>query len=311
MSARTAPRRPRSRRPALAATAFAAACAVALTGCGLAGGPGGDGGAEAGAGAISGAGAIDASGLPTSPVVRGDLVDSKKVPGSLGHGSPTPLTSAGTGTVTQLPSFGDVIGLDGVLYAVDESPVRAMHGTVPLWRTLERGAEGADVAQLNDSLRALGYDVADDDVFGPRTQRAVSAWQRDRGRERTGTLGASDIAFVPGDLRVSDVVGRVGDPAGEVVWGWTSTALVATGSVAAVDLARFAVGAPVQVGLPDGTRVPGSVRSVGGPSGGDGSGSGDGGDAPADDRVTVVVGIDADLPEGASTTGAVDLVVEG
>jgi peptidoglycan hydrolase-like protein with peptidoglycan-binding domain len=303
------PPRRRGRAPAVAALALAASSAVLVSGCGATGAAGGDDTRASGS-SVSGSDARDGSTLPTAPVVRGDLVDAKKVPGTLGHGSPTPLTSAGTGTVTQLPSYGDVIGLDGVLYAVDESPVRALHGSVPLWRTLERGQRGADVAQLNDSLRALGYDVADDDVFGPRTQRAVRAWQRDREREVTGTLGASDIAFVPGDVRVAEVVGRVGDPAGEVVWGWTSTTLVATGSVAPVDVARFAVGAPVAVGLPDGSTVPGSVRSVGGPSGGAGDAPG-GGEGEDDGRVAVVVGLDAELPPSAATTGAVDLVVEG
>ena len=315
-----------TRRPPLAATALVAgavAGALLLSGCGLTGSADGAGDDAAGSSASP------AAGLPTAPVVRGDLVDSRTIAGTLGHGSPTPLVAPGEGTITQLPSYGEVIGLDGVLWSVDESPVRSMHGTVPLWRTLEQGLEGADVAQLNDALLALGYDVADDDVFGRRTARAVRAWQEDRDREVTGALGPADIAFVPGDVRVAEVVGRVGDPAGEVVWSWTSTTLVVTAEVSPVDEGRFAVGAPVEVGLPGGTRVPGTVRSVEGPGGGAGSGGGAGGGSGAGgsgagsgagaaagsgsgaDRVTVVVGLDAELPEGAATDGSVDLVVEG
>ena len=313
-----------TRRPPLATTtlvAGAVAGALLLSGCGL------TGTADGVEGDASGSSTSQAAGLPTAPVVRGDLVDSRTIAGTLGHGSPTPLVAPGEGTITQLPSYGEVIGLDGVLWAVDESPVRSMHGTVPLWRTLEQGTEGADVAQLNDALLALGYDVADDDVFGRRTARAVRAWQEDRDREVTGALGAADIAFVPGDVRVAEVVGRVGDPAGEVVWSWTSTTLVVTAEVSPVDEGRFGVGAPVEVGLPGGERVPGTVRSVEGPGGGAGSGGGAGGGSGAGgsgagsgsgggsgtgaDRVTVVVGLDAELPEGTATAGSVDLVVEG
>jgi len=309
-----------TRRPPLATTtlvAGAVAGALLLSGCGL------TGTADGVEGDASGSSTSQAAGLLTAPVVRGDLVDSRTIAGTLGHGSPTPLVAPGEGTITQLPSYGEVIGLDGVLWAVDESPVRSMHGTVPLWRTLEQGTEGADVAQLNDALLALGYDVADDDVFGRRTARAVRAWQEDRDREVTGALGAADIAFVPGDVRVAEVVGRVGDPAGEVVWSWTSTTLVVTAEVSPVDEGRFGVGAPVEVGLPGGERVPGTVRSVEGPGGGAGSGGGAGGGSGAGgsgagsgsgsgaDRATVVVGLDAELPEGTATAGSVDLVVEG
>ncbi|WP_209515079.1 MULTISPECIES: peptidoglycan-binding protein [unclassified Frigoribacterium] len=301
--------------------AGAVAGALLLSGCGL------TGTADGAEGDAAGSSASRAADLPTAPVVRGDLVDSRTIAGTLGHGSPTPLVAPGEGTITELPSYGEVIGLDGVLWAVDESPVRSMHGTVPLWRTLEQGTEGADVAQLNDALLALGYDVADDDVFGRRTARAVRAWQEDRDREVTGTLGAADVAFVPGDVRVAEVVGRVGDPAGEVVWSWTSTTLVVTAEVSPVDEGRFGVGAPVEVGLPGGERVPGTVRSVEGPGGGAGSGGGAGGGSGAGgsgagsgtgsgtgsgaDRATVVVGLDAELPEGTATAGSVDLVVEG
>ena len=314
-----------TRRPPLAATtlvAGAVAGALLLSGCGLTGSA--DGADGTGGDGAAGSSASRAAGLPTAPVVRGDLVDSRTIPGTLGHGAPTPLVAPGEGTITQLPSYGEVIGLDGVLWSVDESPVRSMHGTVPLWRTLEQGLEGADVAQLNDALLALGYDVADDDVFGRRTARAVRAWQEDRDREVTGALGPADIAFVPGDVRVAEVVGRVGDPAGGVVWSWTSTTLVVTAEVSPVDEGRFAVCAAVEVGLPGGTRLPGTVRAVEGPGGGAGSGTGAEGGSGAGgsggsgsgsgsgaDRVTVVVGLDAELPEGTATAGSVDLVVEG
>jgi peptidoglycan hydrolase-like protein with peptidoglycan-binding domain len=185
-----------------------------------------------------------------------------------------------------------------VLYSVDEREVRAMHGSVPLWRDLEQGLRGADVDQLKDNLRALGYDVVDDDRFDARTRAAVMRWQKDRGRERTGVLGARDVA---------ELTGRVGDPAGEPLYGYTSTTLVATASVSAADLVRFQGGVPVRVALPDGTEVPGTVRSIGEPSGGAGDEPTNGGD----DGLTVTVDLGAAPPEGTSTSTHVDLVVDG
>ena len=285
------------RRPARAArvTVTALACTVgllAISGC-----------TTTADGASSTASAAAAADRATTPVTRGDLVDGKRVPGTLGYGIPVPLTSAGSGTVTWLPGYGDTIGRDGTLYSVDEVPVRSMHGTVPLWRTLEQGLRGADVDQLKDNLRALGYDVADDDRFDAATQRAVLRWQKDRSLPRTGTLGASEIAFVPGDIRVDAAKGRVGDAAGEAVYGYTSTTLLASASVAPRDLVRFPAGGAVQVELPDGTQVPGTVQSVGAPSGDDESDDGD--------EVVVQVRLDAAPPEGVSTSSTVTLVVAG
>ncbi len=299
-SGRAGPRRTTRLWVALAA---GAACAMSLSGCALLDG--------AAASPDPSASAAASAGRPTTPVVRGDLVDGKKFPGTLGYGPATPLRSAAGGTVTGLPAVGDVIGLDGVLYSVDEKPVRALHGTVPLWRTLEQGLRGADVGQLKDSLRALGYDVADDDVFDGRTRAAVVRWQKDRGLERTGTLTASDVAFVPGDVRVGELEGRVGDAAGEVLWGWTPASLVASASVSAADAARFPGGAAVQVGLPGGTTVPGTVQGVDDASSDDGGGKGGGGGGGGGEKKTVVVRLDAPLPEGTSTTAAVDLLVDG
>lgn len=164
-------------------------------------------GASASSGSRGGTGSTGA----TAPVTRGDLTDSKVFAGTLGYGAATGVPGAAAGTITWLPRSGDVIERDGALYAVDERDVRSMYGTVPLWRDLERGLQGADVRQLNENLAALGYDVSVDDRFGPRTERAVRQWQRDRGHEVTAVLTADDVAFVDGAVRVASVDGRLGE----------------------------------------------------------------------------------------------------
>lgn len=210
--------------------------------------------------AEGGTGARDRS---TAVVTKGDLTDSKVFAGQLGYGSPTGVPGAAPGTLTWLPEPGQVIGRDGFLYAVDERGVHAMHGTVPMWRSLERGREGTDVRQLNDNLAALGYDVARDDVFGPRTQRAVRQWQEDRGLEVTGVLTAADIAFVDGDVRVATVDGRLGQPAAGDVLTVTSTKRIVTATVSQRDAERLAVGTEVQVRVNGaGDAMPGAVTDV-------------------------------------------------
>lgn len=199
----------------------------------------------------------------TAIVTKGDLTDSKVFAGTLGYGSATGVPAAAGGTITWLPEPGDVVHRDEYLYAVDERGVRSMYGTVPLWRDLSRGRTGTDVRQLNENLAALGYDVSVDDVFGPRTERAVRQWQQDRGHRVTGVLTADDIAFVDGAVRVASVDGKLGQPTGAGADGAggggigagaagdvlqvTSTERVVTATVSQRDAERLAVGTEVDV----------------------------------------------------------------
>ncbi|MDM7889734.1 peptidoglycan-binding protein [Curtobacterium sp. RHCJP20] len=216
----------------------------------------------------------------TSPVTRGDLTESNIFAGTLGYGAPVGVPAAASGTITWLPDPGQVIHRDEPLYAVDEEPVRAMYGTVPLWRTLEFGDRGQDVAQLNRNLAALGYGVVEDDRFGKRTLAGVRQWQKDRHRTVTGTIGADDIAFVDGDVRVAKVDGTLGqtvgsggggDAGGEAGGGSaggsggnvisvTSTSRVVDTTVGQQDADRLAVGAEVSVRINGGgDALPGKV----------------------------------------------------
>lgn len=243
-----------------------------------------------GASASSGSRGGTASTGATATVTRGDLTDSKVFAGTLGYGAATGVPGAAAGTITWLPRAGDVIERDGALYAVDERDVRSMYGTVPLWRDLERGLQGSDVRQLNENLAALGYDVSVDDRFGPRTERAVRQWQRDRGHEVTAVLTADDVAFVDGAVRVASVDGRLGERiaggagaaagaggagagagAGAAagagvaadVLQVTSTRRVVAATVPQRDAERLAVGTDVEVRVNGaGAAMPGSVVDV-------------------------------------------------
>ncbi|MBF4628029.1 peptidoglycan-binding protein [Curtobacterium flaccumfaciens] len=241
-----------------------------------------------GASASSGSRGGTTSTGATATVTRGDLTDSKVFAGTLGYGAATGVPGAAAGTITWLPRPGDVVERDGALYAVDERDVRSMYGTVPLWRDLERGLQGADVRQLNENLAALGYDVSVDDRFGPRTERAVRQWQQDRGHEVTALLTADDVAFVDGAVRVASVDGRLGERiaggagaaagaggagagagaadgtgAAADVLQVTSTRRVVAATVPQRDAERLAVGTDVEVRVNGaGAAIPGSVVDV-------------------------------------------------
>ena len=52
------------------------------------------------------------------------------------------------------------------------------------------GDEGSDVVQIQSRLNVLGYSVSADGDFGPATTAAIKAFQKDRGLEADGIIGA-------------------------------------------------------------------------------------------------------------------------
>jgi cell wall-associated NlpC family hydrolase len=66
------------------------------------------------------------------------------------------------------------------------------------------GDEGEDVTQIQARLSALGYQVSVDGDFGPATTEAIKAFQRDRGLEADGIVGAMTYKALMGrDIPVS------------------------------------------------------------------------------------------------------------
>ena len=145
-----------------------------------------------------GKGGAPASGIPagdtTATVERRTLTESSTVDGTLGYGDTLELYDRLTGTYTWLPSVGATIARGGTLFRVDNLPVVLMYGSVPAYRTLEKGvSDGPDVVQLNRNLIALGYDpygaIADIEAFSEATEAAVRRWQKAEGLSQTGERG--------------------------------------------------------------------------------------------------------------------------
>ena len=146
------------------------------------------------------------------------------------------VAGQGGGTITWLPAAGRVIRQGQVLYRVDNAtPVFLLYGTVPAWRALAEGMTGADVAQLNRDLVALGYatraalgPASGWDYFSAETAYALELLQAHLGLTVTGTLPLGQAVFVPSALRVTTVNGSLGSPASGTILTATSTTPVVT-----------------------------------------------------------------------------------
>lgn len=145
------------------------------------------------------------------------------VPGSGGSSSAgsTPTSAARTTqVVTSVVAAGSVVELGDPLYTVDGTPVVALVGNLPAWRSLSTDSDdGPDIRQLESSLVQLGYgsdgEITIDDEFDAATETAVEHWQQGLGVEVTGEVALGAVAFVPASVTVGSVLVAVGDEIGE------------------------------------------------------------------------------------------------
>ena len=125
-----------------------------------------------------------------------------------------------TQTVTSITRVGTTVSLGDVLYTIDSSPVVALYGNVPEWRSLSSSSTaGADISQLQQSLIALGYDpgktVTVNATFDSATVAMVERWQTGLGLPATGKIALGSIVFMPKAMLVQAVSHVVGDLVGD------------------------------------------------------------------------------------------------
>ncbi len=108
-------------------------------------------------------------------------------------------TNQASGTVTSVELIGGTaVNAGDVLYRVGLRPVVVAAGSVPAFRALDVGANGADVQQLQAFLASEGlYGGAQDGDFGWRTAQAVREWQAGLGVDDDGVVRLGDLIFVP------------------------------------------------------------------------------------------------------------------
>jgi peptidoglycan hydrolase-like protein with peptidoglycan-binding domain len=226
----------------------------------------------------------------TAVVEQQDLAKSEEVVGTLSYGEVSTLNGAASGVVTWLPEAGTVIGPGDAVYDVDNVPVVAMKGDLPLWRDLVPGVEGPDAAQLESNLADLGYGgFTEDDDYTDATAEAVEQWQEDNGMEETGTVAVGDVLFSPGPVRVAERLAAVGDPANGPILGYTADKRRVTVQLEVADQDLVAVDQAVTVTLPDGTEAAGTVAEIGQAVTGS---TGEDGDEEEPETIEVTVHID-------------------
>jgi peptidoglycan hydrolase-like protein with peptidoglycan-binding domain len=247
-------------RKLVALSAAAAVVATLVVGVTLISGGSGD--------ADTSAGGAGDSGPTTAEVVRKDLAETKSVAGTLGYGDSEQISFARPGTVTGLAAVGAIVGQGEVLGEVDAEPVILFIGDRPVWRTLEAGvSDGPDVEQLEANLIELGYGTAGNlgpnEVWSQATTEAVKRWQRAVGLDDTGVVRQGDIVFEPAAVRISGHLGQLGSPSGGPTLEATGTTKSVAVDLDVDDQDLAAVGGPVQVELPDGSFVAGTITAVG------------------------------------------------
>lgn len=211
----------------------------------------------AGSGATPAASSTEQPPPTTAEVKGGELSATVALPGALTYqaqadGSPYSIINQSQGTYTELPQPGQVVTPGQVLYRVDDRPVVLLYGSMPAYRTLSAGATGADVAQLNSDLVALGYATRSQldptsASYGAFTAAAVEKLQAALGLNPNGTLTLGQAVFDPSPLRMTALSVSLGGPAQA-----GQTAMQATSTVRQVQVALVQV---TGAGLAAGQRV--------------------------------------------------------
>jgi hypothetical protein len=225
-----------------------------------------------------GGGVVDnASRTATATVTQRDLSSQTNVNGTLGYSGSYTAVNQAQGTITALPAVGQVITQGQVLYQVSGNPIVLLYGSTPAYRSLSAGVTGADVAQLNADLGALGYASSSQldptsNVFSSATVTALDKLQAGLGVRQTGSLDLGQAVFLPSAVRITAVSATLGASAGGPVLTASSTTRAVTIALGAAQQSQVKAGAQVTITLPDTKTTPGVVWAVGSvaitPSGG-------------------------------------------
>jgi hypothetical protein len=151
-------------------------------------------------------------------VERRNLVETDTESGTLSYAGAHTVYDQLSGTITWLPSVGQLIKPGQALLDVDGRPVILMNGGTPAYRDLSASdRDGADIEQLNRSLVDLAFDSGEivvDDAWQPATTVGVELLQESLGEIETGSLSLGQIVFLPGDQLISTVDATLGSTGG-------------------------------------------------------------------------------------------------
>lgn len=120
--------------------------------------------------------ALQPAQAPTSvPVSQREFADERSVTLTISATGERALRSPAQGRLTSLGiSAGTPVESGQVVCAIDGRPIGALATSTPLYRPVEDGARGDDIAALNAELARLGYAAPASDAVDWRTRRALS-----------------------------------------------------------------------------------------------------------------------------------------
>lgn len=147
----------------------------------------------------------------TVPVERRALSSSLVLAGQVEYEEPTPVRLAGpvgasagsTQVITRAPQLDQLVNEGDVVAEISGRPVFVLQGALPVFRSLEPGVDGPDVAQLEGALARLGWftGVADE-VYDDATEAAIDAWYQSAGYQSEGPSEDQRKALREADTRV-------------------------------------------------------------------------------------------------------------
>lgn len=206
---------------------------------------------------------VDGHDTQTYAVATGSVERTIDIAVSASWSTTRTLLAGSAGVVTSvLHEAGAPAGAGDVLATIDLEPVVIAEGAVPMFRALQRGVEGPDVAQLQELLRTNGFLRGPaDGAFGPLTEAAVKRWQRSTGSRADGVVEPGVLLFVEGlPVRLEvlpSVGGRIGTGGDLVRVLGERPAFVAT--IGASQRTELATGMTVAISGPEGETWPGEL----------------------------------------------------
>jgi peptidoglycan hydrolase-like protein with peptidoglycan-binding domain len=209
------------------------------------------------------------AGRQTAAVERTTLTVTESAGATLGFIGTYEVFGGLSGTLTWTVPVGTVVTAGQRLYETNgKDRTSLMYGTRPAWRALGPDvSNGMDVRQLEQNLKALGYTRSGDKInndWDARTTAAVKRWQKAAGLPVDGTLDLGEVIFLPEAVRITTIAARLGTMVGQggPVLSGTSNRNLVSFKLEAEHRSLVEVGKAVQVELPDGSTVPGTIASV-------------------------------------------------
>ena len=239
---------------------------------------GGGGGSSGGSTACASDAQLVTSGQQSVTSDQARLAADEVSVSSAEHTLATDQTAASSATVaaavygpssafTSVPSVGEIVRRGQRVFAIGGAPSLLFYGSTSATRAFSAGmSPGADVAELNANLDALGYGHGlTGDAFTAATAAAIRRLQIAHSETATGQLLIGSVVFAPSSIRITSLESTVAVGAVVTAGPVLSASGTAREVVIALDPAlqgQVRPGDPVTITLPSDRTTPGRITQV-------------------------------------------------